>query len=77
MSKKFDVVYAVPAQKEGDKPRWLNVGAVFETQKGLRLKLDSIPVGFNGWLALFDPKPKEQKPAQRPADNGFDDEIGF
>ena len=74
MSKKFDIAYAIPAQKEGDKPRWLNVGAVFETQKGLRIKLDSIPVGFNGWLALFEPRPAQK--SQQQAD-GFDDGIGF
>lgn len=83
--KKYDIAYAIPPAKESDKPRWINVGAVLETRNGLRIKLDSIPVGFNGWLALFEPKPRDanqQRPAQQaqkpPADdNGFNDSIPF
>lgn len=75
MSKKYDIVYAQPT-KEGEKPRWINCGAVFETQKGPRIKLDSIPVGFNGWFALFEPRQQQEKPAQKLAPD-FDDDINF
>jgi len=65
MSKKYDIAYPIPSAKEGEKPRWINCGAVFETAKGPRIKLDCIPVGFNGWLSLFEPKQKETKSAFR------------
>lgn len=83
--KKYDAVYVVQPTREGDKPRYINCGAVFATEKGFRLKLDSIPVGFNGWLAFYEPKPKDeqQRPAAAPAQQqskaeaGFDDDIPF
>lgn len=38
------------------KARWLTCGAVFEKDNGkLSLKIDCIPVNFDGWLNLFVP----------------------
>lgn len=43
-----------------DKNVWKRIGAVFENEKGLSIKLDTIPVGeWNGWATLFPPKPQE------------------
>lgn len=45
--------------KEGvEKKRWLKCGIVMEGQKGLSLKLESIPVGSDGWFILSEPREK-------------------
>jgi len=84
-------------QKNGEtKTSWLKIGAVMSKQNGgFVMKLDCIPtnvtdkdgnnVAFNGWVNMFEPKPREntgqqsQQPAQSnpPADGGFDSEIPF
>jgi paraquat-inducible protein B len=50
-----------------EKQRWLKCGVVLETKSGLSLKLESLPVNFDGWLSFFEPKPREeqQRPQQR------------
>lgn len=49
--------------KDGtEKNRYKTIGALFETEKGPLLKIDSIPVtkgGWNGWCFLFNPEPFE------------------
>ena len=43
-----------------EKTKWHQMGVCFENDKGqLSIKIDSIPVGFDGWVSLFEPKPKE------------------
>ena len=46
--------------KDGEeKTRWMNVGVLLETDKGMRIKLDAIPVVTdpNGlWLSVFEPR---------------------
>ena len=43
-----------------EKTKWHQMGVCFENDKGqLSMKIDSIPVGFDGWVSLFEPKPKE------------------
>lgn len=39
------------------KKRYLNVGSVFESDKGLSLKLDAVPIGgeWSGWISFFVP----------------------
>ena len=70
MSKKFDVVAITGkyTDKDGnEKSRYTNIGVVLETSKGLSLKLESIPVGWDGWAGLYEPKPEQgqQRPPQR------------
>lgn len=67
--KKFDVCYAIPPAKEGDKPRWIRCGVYLDTKNGPHIKLDCIPVAFNGWLALFEPR---QKDNQAPKNDDID-----
>ncbi len=47
-------------QKDGqEKINWLKIGAVFESDKGLSLKLDALPVGGSPegcWIKLFPAK---------------------
>ena len=48
--------------KEGNtKARYIQMGVVIEGPRGLSLKLESIPVNWDGWAYLNTPKPKEVK----------------
>lgn len=90
MSKKFDVVAITGKYQDRDgneKSRYTNIGAVIETKNGLSLKLEAVPVGWDGWAGLYEPKPREQQgqparqaPQQSPERSGFadaDDSIPF
>ena len=61
MSKWKDVVATVRyTDKTGaEKKRYVNCGAAFDSDKGINLKIDNLPVGWDGWLSLYDPKPKD------------------
>jgi len=68
----FDAVASVGEYTDRNgqqKKRYVNIGAVFESDDGkyMSLKLESIPVGPNwsGWISFFEPKQKEQSPAQQ------------
>lgn len=69
--------------KEG-KAIYRTIGRVITTQKGQMLKLDSIPLLWDGWAYLNEPREPDQKPQQRPAQRqpgrgGFDrdDDIPY
>lgn len=58
-TKKFDVVAKVGEFEGRDgekKARWVNCGFILENEGKLSLKMDSIPVGTNGWFNLFPSK---------------------
>lgn len=79
MSKKFNVVavtgkYTDASGKE--KSRYQTIGAIIDTRNGPMLKLESVPLGWDGWAYLNDPKPRDDKPAAKPADE-FDDDLNF
>lgn len=63
MKRTHDAVYGGEkyTDREGnEKTRFINVGSLFERDDGsLTLKLESIPVGFNGWINFYVPKPKD------------------
>jgi hypothetical protein len=43
-----------------EKTKWLKVGVCMDTKNGsLAIKLDSLPVQFDGWLSLAEPKTKD------------------
>lgn len=45
--------------KQGEeKKRWQKIGVVMQTAKGLSMKLEAVPVGWDGWATLAEPKPK-------------------
>ena len=47
-----------------EKNRYTRMGVVIQTQKGsFMLKLESIPVGWDGSAFLNDPRPREEKGA--------------
>ncbi len=47
-----------------DKKRYLRVGSIIETRNGEMLKLDTIPIGWNGWAYLNEPR--QQGESDRP-----------
>lgn len=57
-----------------EKTNWVKIGAVFETNNGLSMKIDSIPVVWDGWVSFFEPKPKEEA-ASKPASNSIEDDA--
>lgn len=65
-----------------EKTRWHQMGVCFQSDEGhLSIKIDSMPLNWDGWISLFEPKPKEERQAQAttaPADSGIaDDDIPF
>lgn len=55
--------------KEGsEKKRWIKCGVVLETERGLSLKLESVPVNFDGWMILSEPR---EKPINNDSDVPF------
>ena len=56
-------------QKDGqEKTRWAKIGTVMETKSGkLAIKIDTIPVNWDGWASLMEPRPKD----------GFKDDLPF
>ncbi len=81
---KYEVCAVVGKRKVNgeEKPIWHKCGVIIETDKGLRLKLEAMPVfapGSEGWFSLFEPKPKDEAPRQQTKSGGndFDDDLGF
>lgn len=55
--------------KDGqEKTKWHKCGVVLEGDKGMSLKIESLPVNFDGWLSFFEPrdtvKPMPSKPTK-------------
>lgn len=80
---KYEAVATVGTRKDGKK-NYVRIGTVFETDKGLSLKLDSIPAGseWNGWVSFFEPKARQDSPppkpaATKPSSDFEDDSIPF
>jgi hypothetical protein len=66
--------------KDGeDKASYVRCGVVLETRNGLAIKLEALPVSFDGWIYMNDPKPKdgESKPTKAKAAPLSDGEIPF
>lgn len=61
MAKKLYDVVATIREEGKDKPRYINMGSVIQTDKGLCMKLESVPVGWNGWANFYEPKPRQDK----------------
>ena len=54
----------VPEQytsKGEEKAKWNNIGSIIEIEKDgkkyQKIKLNNVPIGWDGWGYLFDPKP--------------------
>ena len=69
---KYDVV-TVRTDQKSEKKYYTNIGRVLQTEKGFSLKLDVVPVGWDGWAAFYTPKPKED--ATQGLKNMKDDKV--
>lgn len=63
----YDVTFK-DTKKDGS-TIWKRVGVAGSTDKGMYVKLDSIPVGFDGWLSLF---PKDENKTTQEPQSGID-----
>lgn len=81
MGKRYDVVAAIEAGKDGngqERTRWQKCGVAFERDGKLRVKLDSIPIaGWDGWLNLFEPKDKPEHERESQRSGEIRDDIPF
>lgn len=63
MKKKFDIVVKTGSYTDSfgeEKGRWLKIGTVIEKEQGMRIKLDAIPLNWDGWASLMEPKVKQE-----------------
>lgn len=65
----YDVVFK--DSKNDGSTMWKRIGTAGDKDKGMYVKIDSIPVGFDGWLSLF-PKDQNQQQKQSTPLSGFD-----
>ena len=60
--------YKVCVKQEGkDKTYWKQIGVVLQGDKGFSLKLEAVPVAWDGWAQMFEPdkdEPKKPEPAE-------------
>lgn len=62
--KEVTVVTHYKDSQGNEKKRYHNVGVVMSTRNGDMLKLESLPIGWDGWAYLNDPKEREDKPVK-------------
>lgn len=84
MARKYEVTAVTGKYTDStgaEKSRYQTLGSVIETKNGLMLKLEAVPIGWDGWAYLNDPKPRDgqqaqqQRPQQRQAPQGDDDDM--
>lgn len=66
---KYDCVCVVGTYKDAngeEKARFKQVGVVLQTQNGFVVKMDTIPVNFDGTIFLKTPKPKDNQQPRTP-----------
>ena len=52
-----------------EKTRYITIGVRLETKNGEALKIDNLPLNWDGWVYEVDPEDQvESKPAKRVAD---------
>jgi len=84
MKKMFNVVQGQKRRNDPEKSDWVKLGIAFEDSKGMRIKLNALPIPNQEaeiWLSLFpmDDKGKSggQSSQQNNSSDNFDDEIPF
>ena len=80
MGIKFELVAkAGEYEKNGEKKvRWHTCGVVMERQDGsLSAKIESLPINFDGWLNLWEPRQKDDKPAPKGRQRPVDEDVPF
>ena len=84
MKKMFNVVQGQKRRNDPEKSDWVKLGIAFEDSKGMRIKLNALPIPNQEaeiWLSLFpmDDKSKSggQSSQQNNSSDNFNDEIPF
>lgn len=89
MGVKFEIKAKTGEDKSG-KAFYTKIGVVLQGEKGFTMKLNTIPLGWDGFAFFSEPEqrqgaPRQQQPArqgygggrQAPAEDAYDDEIPF
>jgi len=84
MAKRYDVVATLKFTKKDNTEgkSYVRCGTAFDGDKGIRIKLDAVPISpeWDGWLNLYEPKAKEgdaAKPTTPKAGNDDDSDLPF
>ena len=85
MKKMFNVVQGQKRRNDPEKTDWVKLGIAFDDSKGMRIKLNALPIPNQEaeiWLSLFpqDDKGKVDNQSSQQNDNAgkdFNDEIPF
>jgi len=84
MKKMYNVVQGQKRRSDPEKSDWVKLGIAFEDSKGMRIKLNALPIPNQEaeiWLSLFpmDDKGKlDNQPSQQNNSSGdLNDEIPF
>ena len=85
MKKMYNVVQGQKRRSDPEKSDWVKLGIAFEDSKGMRIKLNALPIPNQEaeiWLSLFpmDDKGKLDNQSSQQNNNAgkdFDDEIPF
>ncbi len=78
MKKMFNVVQGQKRRNDPEKTDWVKLGIAFEDSKGMRIKLNALPIPNEEaeiWLSLFPMDDKFKGADQSSQDNDLDDEI--
>lgn len=69
MSNRKDLMYPQEyTDKDGNKKTsWLRCGTLLEHDGKTKVKLEALPINFNGWLQAFEPRTKDAKPKKEAA----------
>lgn len=80
----YQEVRAKTGEDKDGKAIWRTIGRVMETKNGPMLKLDTLPLQWDGWAYLKDPLPKDEAPqrdqrthSQRKRGDDFDESAPF
>ena len=61
----YKEVRAKTGEDRDGKAIYRTIGRVMETKNGPMLKLDTLPLQWDGWAYLSEPKPKDEAPPAR------------
>lgn len=85
MAKTHDIVAVTGTytDKNGqEKKRYQTIGAIIDTRNGPMIKMESVPLGWDGWAYMNEPKPRDVSPHQKPGESvpakeyeDFNDEL--
>ncbi len=73
MGVKYEVT-AVMREDGREKGRYVKLGVVLDTKRGPMIKIENIPVGWDGWAYLNEPRESKNQSAGKSARKQLDDD---